>query len=383
MKKLIMLAMVMLALGTAGSAFAVIDWAGNVWPNDGHAVVPTGPIDVYAQVFKAGVTDSPGQGADISAVLKYTTDIAGEVIIAMPFFQDNGANNDEYSTQVPQAALAGAAWVDVTVLFTDETDGSEYLATDQNGNPAPLRYLVSNVLPNDIAVTFSMCLSGAATTDGACVVGSASELSAWGAGVVMNPAGGELYDVTIIFLAGGNPNFEYKYKKDIACDTWEGVANRLVTLPTDGSTTYTIPQTDSWDNAPLQCGMGTSLTEDKVVCFQVCLSGVETAGGVCVVGNLPELDSWGAGVPMVQIATDLYQACIVFPAGTAVPLNMEYKFKKDACATWEGGGNQLFSLDDASATETTLTSTWEAGAGVCDPVGVERSSFGALKSMYR
>ena len=55
MKKLIMLAIVMLALGSAGSAFAVIDWAGAVWPTDGHTVVPTGPIDVYAQVFKTGV----------------------------------------------------------------------------------------------------------------------------------------------------------------------------------------------------------------------------------------------------------------------------------------------------------------------------------------
>ncbi|MDX2474527.1 MAG: carbohydrate-binding module family 20 domain-containing protein [Candidatus Krumholzibacteria bacterium] len=382
MKKLIMLAIVMLALGTAGSAFAVLDWAGAVWPTDGYTVVPTEPIDVYAQVFKGGVTDLPGQGADISAVLKYTTDIAGEVVVPMPYFGDNGVNNDEYSTQVPQAALAGAAWVDVTVVFTDATDGSDYMATDQNNSEPPFRYNITNVLPNDVDVTFTLCLSGAETTDGACVIGSAAEITAWGSGVPMTNIGGELYEVTVTFLAGGNPNFEYKFKKDAGCSTWEGVPNRLMALPTDGSTSVSL-SADSWDNAPILCGMGSNLTEDKVVCFQVCLSGVENTGGVCVAGNLPELDTWGAGVPMVQIATDLYQACIVFPAGTAVPLNLEYKFKKDDCATWEGFGNRLFLLDDAAAAETTLTHVWEDGPGVCDPVGVERSTWGGLKTLYR
>ncbi|MDX2475692.1 MAG: hypothetical protein QNL91_18530 [Candidatus Krumholzibacteria bacterium] len=79
----------------AGNAFAVIDWAGQVWPTDGHAVVPTGPVDVYAQVFKTGVTDAVGQGA-----------------------------------------LLGAAWVDVTVIFTDATDASDFeVVGDQNSNP--------------------------------------------------------------------------------------------------------------------------------------------------------------------------------------------------------------------------------------------------------
>jgi hypothetical protein len=35
-------------------------------------------------------------------------------------------------------------------------------------------------------------------------------------------------------MAGGNPSFEYKYKKD-GCTDWEWVGNRAVTLPTDGS----------------------------------------------------------------------------------------------------------------------------------------------------
>ena len=42
MKRMLMLTIVMLAVATAGSALATIDWAGNVWPNSGASVVPTG-----------------------------------------------------------------------------------------------------------------------------------------------------------------------------------------------------------------------------------------------------------------------------------------------------------------------------------------------------
>ncbi len=99
-------------------------------------MVPTGPVDVYAQVFKTGVTDAVGQGADISAVLYYTTDIAAQVAAPMVFLADNGASNDEYTGQTPQAALLGAAWVDVTAIFTDATDASDFeVVGDQNSNP--------------------------------------------------------------------------------------------------------------------------------------------------------------------------------------------------------------------------------------------------------
>ena len=73
MKKLITLTVCVMLLGVAGNALAVIDWAGNVWPTSGHNVTPTGPVEVYAQVFKTDVTEPPGQGADISAILYYTT----------------------------------------------------------------------------------------------------------------------------------------------------------------------------------------------------------------------------------------------------------------------------------------------------------------------
>lgn len=375
MKKLIMLTACVMALGVAGNALAVIDWAGNIWPNDAANVVPTGPVDVYVQVFKAGVTDLPGQGADISAILYYTTDIAPMANVPMAYNTDIGVNNDEYTAQVPQAALLGAAWVDVDILFTDGTDGTDFVVDT-------VRYNVVDVLPNDVTVRFTLCMSGMETAGEPCVIGSAAEIGAWGAGVMMAAtATAELYTVDVLFLAGGNPNFEYKFKKDL-CNTWEGTANRFVTLPTDGTTLVEL-DTDSWEFLPLTCGLGTFLEEDKEICFQVCMDGVETIGGVCTVGGIPELDNWGAGIAADLVGLNLYQTCITFPAGTAIPVNIEYKFKKDGCETWESVGNRLVVLDNTLATETTLTHSWDDGPGTCAPVAVEEASWGTIKGMYR
>jgi hypothetical protein len=383
MKKLLTLAVCVMAIGVAGNALAVIDWAGNVWPNSGASVTPTGPVDVYAQVFKGGVTDAPGQGADISAVLFYTTDIAAQATAPLVFLGDNGASNDEYTGQVPQAALLGAAWVDVTIVFTDATDASEFEVTgDQGGNVPPFRYNVTDVLPNDVTVRFTLCMSGVETIGDPCVIGSAAEIGAWVTGVNMAAtATPGLYSVDIVFPAGGNPSFEYKFKKD-ACVNWEGTGNRLVTLPTDGTTLVELGP-DSWEFLPLTCGLGNTLEEDKEICFQVCMDGVETAGGVCTVGGIPELDNWGNGTQAIPVGLNLYQTCVTFPAGTAIPLNIEYKFKKDACATWESVGNRLIVLDNSLSAETTVTHSWDDGPGICQPVGVEETAWGTIKGMYR
>ena len=365
-----------------GTAQAVIGWAGNVWPNSGADVVPTGPLNVYAQVWKEGVTDAPGQGFGISAILFYTTDIAPEQGVVM-FYNGDIGNNDEYTAPVPQEALVGATTVSVHVIFIDETDLTEYADTyDQAGNPPPQVYNVVNVLPNDITVTFTLCMSGTATEGAPCVIGSAPEIGGWGTGVTMTNVLDELWTVDVVFLAGGNPSFEYKYKKD-ACMTWENAGNRLVTLPTDGTTTVVLPP-DSWDNQPIGCGLGEVLEEPKEICFQVCMDGVEYAGGVCVTGSLAELTGWGDGVPMTLLYDELYEACIVVPAGRPVPIYVEYKFKKDDCATWESVGNRLIVLDNTSPATQTATHNWEDGAGICTPPSpVEPSSWGGVKDLYR
>ena len=368
--------------GTTTSAWATIDWAGNVWPLHNSNQAPTGPLSVYAQVYKGGVTDGPGQGADLSAVLYYTPQGGSQQQVAMTFNGDVG-NNDEYTGQVPQGDLVPGSYVDVTVVFTDATDSSTFEITgDQSGNPPPIRYNITNVLPNAVDVTFTLCMSGNPTTGAPCVIGSAAEIGSWGTGVSMTPEGShaDLWTVTVTFAAGGSPNFEYKYKRD-DCTDWEFVGNRVVALPTDGTTVVALG-VDSWNNSPLGCDIGEVLSSPKEMCFRVCLSEVGTTGGVCVIGSPPELSGWTTGVPMLMVGPDLWEACVTFPVGTAAQ-TVEYKFKKDDCGTWESIGNRAIMLDNSSPATQTLTHNWDDGPGSCSTVGVEPTTWGKMKTQYR
>ena len=100
-------------------------------------------------------------------------------------------------------------------------------------------------------------------------------------------------------------------------------------------------------------------------------------------GNIPELDTWGTGIAATEIATDLYQACITLQAGSPMPINIEYKYKKDDCNTWESVGNRLLTIDNSSPASQTMTHTWDDGPGACDPVAVEDAAWGTIKGMYR
>lgn len=380
MKRLVLVAAVLATACLATSAQATIGWAGNVWPLHGASVVPTGPVNVYAQVWKSGVTDMPGQGPGIAAELRYTTDIAPMQTAAMAYNTDVGSN-DEYVGQVPQAALVGASYVDVTVIFTDLTDMTTFEVTgDQQGNPPPLRYNVVNVLPNNVDVTFTLCMSGTPTNGPPCVIGSAAEIGSWGTGVNMTNVSGELWQVTVTFLAGGNPNFEYKYKKD-GCTDWEWVGNRAVTLPTDGTTSVALA-TDSYNNAPMGCGQGEVLDAVRRWCFRLCARDIQ-APPFCVIGSVSQLGNWGTGVTLTQIGPQSYQACVEFPAGTPVPLNVEYKYKKDGCNTWESVGNRSFTVDNGNPPETTLHDTWDNQPLECDPVATEPVDWSAIKVLFR
>jgi hypothetical protein len=238
MKKVFLLSVLMLALA-AGNAAAAIGWGGNVWPNSSAIVVPTGPVNVYAQCWKGGVTDAGGQGAGIEAFCDMSAD-GGAVTTVQMTFQGDVGSNDEYTTQVPQGMLMGASYVEVHVKFHDLTDDTWYTdVKDQANNSPPQRYNVTNVLPVDVNVTFKLCMSGEPTSGAPCVIGSAPEIGSWGSGVMMTSLGGDLYEVVVTFLAGHNPYFEYKFKKD-GCSNWEGASNRIVTLPTDGTTSVVL-----------------------------------------------------------------------------------------------------------------------------------------------
>jgi hypothetical protein len=333
-------------------------------------------------VWKGGTTDAGGQGADITAELRYTTNIGSQIVVPMTYHGDVGSN-DEYSADIPQSALAGAQYVDVTAVFTDLTDNSTFEITgDQQNHAPPLRYNVVNVLPNDIAVKFTMCMSGTATNGPPCVIGSAAQIGSWGSGVSMTNVTGDLYEVTVIFPAGSSPAFEYKYKSD-GCNNWEFVGNRQVTLPTDGTTTVNL-NPDSFNNAPLGCNLGQTLLSDKEVCFQVCadVGGGPVGTGLCVIGSPSQLTGWTSGVAMTALGGSLYQACVTFPAGTPVQ-TIEFKFKKDDCSTWESVGNRTLLIDNNSPASQTVTNSWENGSGACAAVGVHHESWGKLKMLYR
>lgn len=382
MKKLFTLAIATMLISMAGSAFAVIDWSGNVWPLSGSEHTPTGPINVYVQVYKGGVTDAPGQGADITIDMQVTNSNGDMAVVPLVYNTDIGAN-DEYTGQVSQGLLLGADYVDVDFVVSDLSDGTVYEnpVTDQNGVEAPLRFNVIDVLPNDVAVTFSLCMSGEPFTGAPCVIGSHPAIGEWGTGVNMTQIDGDLHEVTIVFAAGTSPYFEYKFKKD-DCSVWEDAPNRPVTLPSDGTTEVTL-ETQSWNNLPMGCGNEMYLTEDKTVCFQVCMEGVEYTGDVCIIGNLDEFSNWTTGVTMDHLGGGLYQACFVFPEGTLVPVNAEYKFKKDNCETWESVDNRLFVIDDSLDVFNTVTHTWDDGPGTCDPVSTERTEWNSLKASFR
>jgi hypothetical protein len=353
-------------------AQAAIGWAGNVYPNSGASVTPTGPVDVYAQVWKDGVTDGGGQGADIEATMALSNDLGATLDVAMGYLGDIG-NNDEYTAQIPTSMLMGAAWVQVAITFHDLEDDSYYgPVSDQAGNPAPQQYSVVDVIPVDIDVTFVLCLSGAPTAGDVCVIGSAPEIGTWGSGVALTQVDGDLYEGTVTFAAGSNPSFEYKYQKD-GCGTWEGVGNRLVTLPTDGTAAVTLDP-DSWDNLPIGCGFGDVLQQPVVLCLQVCMDGVDNTGAICVTGNQDALTNWGDGLVMTEIGASLYQACITFEAGQPVPVTVEYKFRKDDCETWESVANRVVVVDLASPAEITDTHTFDDGPGTCEPVATEKES---------
>ena len=127
MRKLIMWTLTVALLVTAGQALAVIDWAGNAYPNNGAEITAMNDQFVVAQVYKGGITPGEGAGADITAMLYYTTDIAAQTSVAMAYNTEVG-DNDEYIGFVPQAALMGAAWVDVTVVFTDLSDDTTFVS---------------------------------------------------------------------------------------------------------------------------------------------------------------------------------------------------------------------------------------------------------------
>ena len=246
----------------APSAYAVIGWTGNVWPCNNATVAENQDVNVYLQVWKEGVTDGVGQGADITATLYYkkVTDAAYQSV-AMTYNVDVG-NNDEYVGTIPTAALEGGVVEMFYTEVTDLTDMSTCPPTssygcggDQCSNLPPFSLNVTAATRQDVTVRFRLCLTAGIETSGAvCVTGGHAALTDWGAGVQMPrpcpETSPKYYEVDVLFGTGSNPYVEYKYKKD-ECNTWEGTGNHNFTI--DDTAPVQVLWMDGWEYIPPDC----------------------------------------------------------------------------------------------------------------------------------
>ncbi|MBD3366555.1 MAG: hypothetical protein GF405_00100 [Candidatus Eisenbacteria bacterium] len=256
-------AVVLVAMTT--SAMGAIGWAGNVWPVNGTPYTSADNIDVYVQVWKDGCTDAdPGAACpDIEAYLYYRCSGTADPFDEVPMvYNTDVGNNDEFTGTIPNTH--GCSEVEFYVRVVDTTDGDEWYPQDQNNNDPNFFLPITEVLAQDVTVTFTMCLpEGFETSGNVCVVGAGDELGNWSAGVVMDqpcPAvSPKLYQVAITFLAGSNPYREYKYQKD-DCATWESTGNRSITID-DSSPTMEL-DVDGWEYNTPDCPDCTSPVEE-------------------------------------------------------------------------------------------------------------------------
>jgi len=251
-----------------------------------------------------------------------------------------------------------------TVFELDQVDSE----SENNSDSASITP-ATDPITGEVEVHFTLCMSGIDPVGTVCLSGSPPELGEWGTGVTMSSLDQELWQATVVFPIGTESHVEYKYRRN-NCEVYETGLNRMLDLPVDGTAEVELPP-DSFERiSPLLCGFTEPLDHGVTVYFQVCLAGVPNSGDVCVVGSVPELGGWGDDVAMTDLGGNLWQAYITFPAGQLVPLDLQYKFKKDDCATWEilpagNSVNRLLTIDDKSPETIVSRSSWEDGAGEC------------------
>ena len=247
-------------------------------------------------------------------------------------------------------------------------------------------HAMAQTIPNNVTVAFVVCMEGTPNSGNLCITGNNDTLSNWGEGIQLVNVEGDLWTAAVIFPAGTPVEVRYKYRRN-DCQDWESDPDRSVMLPTDG-TPGLAAGVDSFNRvSPIGCGLSSALLDDVTVCFQLCLSGITTTGSQCVIGNIDALGEWGTGLPLTQIGTNLYQHCVTFPAGTFVPLDLQYKFQKDDCTSWENVDanpflNRELRIDADAPPVLTVTSTWGNEPGTCDAVTLDDESWGTLKSRY-
>lgn len=118
-------AALLLLCGLTLPAAAAVGWVGNLWPASGSTstIVSGTPFDVYVQVWKEGVTDSEGQGLDITCTVHWGKVAAfggawGPVSDTPMTYNTDVDNNDEYKATL----TPGPGLYEFTAFCTDLTD---------------------------------------------------------------------------------------------------------------------------------------------------------------------------------------------------------------------------------------------------------------------
>ena len=244
--------MVLFAIGVSTS-FGAIGWAGSIWPTSGQSYLPTDNISVYVQIWKAGYTDSPGQGDSLTAWLYYKqAPDADYDSVEMSYLGDQGGGgNDEYTAIIPAAATQNGVDENFSCKVYDSTDASWYDgAQDQNNNDPPFTLHISAPISQDVTVTFRVdmaCLDPSWYVGGVFFTG---DYWGWGAcdpaRQMLDPDGDLVFEADFLFPAGSNPSVIYKYNKG-ACD-WESSPNRDFIIDDSGPTqVLPIDLFDDWD----------------------------------------------------------------------------------------------------------------------------------------
>lgn len=200
---------------------AEINWAGNVYPNDGATFSDT--FYVYFQIYKDGITNQEGQGADITAYIEYSLDGGDLVSVEMPYFGESG-NNDEYRFMFTPEMFDGFSQIEAECIGYDGADDSYYYGgQDQNGNEPPFTYNIVEAIEQDVTVHFYVDMSLETVSGDVKVAGT---FTSWGDNpILMELLEGysSVYHAAVVFPQGSNPYQEYKF---INGEVWEYTGNR-------------------------------------------------------------------------------------------------------------------------------------------------------------
>ncbi len=118
------------------SALAALGFVGNMYPVGGSStsITASNPFTIYLQVYKAGVTESGGQGANITCTLywgqvPFFGGIWNNITTTPMTYNTNIVNNDEYKATINP----GTGLYEFTGYCTDVTDNQQNWQNAGNG----------------------------------------------------------------------------------------------------------------------------------------------------------------------------------------------------------------------------------------------------------